>query len=166
MPILTFARQHGLASVALPVLAGLALAGSVATVSARAPAAPAPSGAQLYTRCAVCHGATGAGVPNAFPPLGADFRAQAATNAGRRYLALVVIKGVSGPLTIGGTTYRGAMPAQSGLDDAAVAAVLNHVGTQIAKTGPAFRAFTAAEVARARASGASLNSAGVAALHH
>ncbi|MEZ5683139.1 MAG: hypothetical protein R3E03_02680 [Novosphingobium sp.] len=33
------------------------------------------------------------------------------------------------------------MPAQSGLDDASVAAVLNHVGTVIAKSGPPFKAF-------------------------
>ncbi|MFK5004668.1 hypothetical protein ACI4AP_29160, partial [Klebsiella pneumoniae] len=63
-----------------------------------------------------------------FPPLNADFRAQAASPGGRRYLALAVLKGLMGPITIEGTTYRGVMPAQAGLDDAAIAAVLNHVG--------------------------------------
>lgn len=134
----------------------------------RTPAAAqgsAPSGAQVYARCAACHTATGRGVPGTYPPLGADFRAQAATAPGRRYLALAVIRGLMGPLNVEGRTYRGVMPAQGGLNDAAVAAVLNHVGTTIAKTGPTFRAFTASEVATARASGAKLTPSDVAKLH-
>jgi mono/diheme cytochrome c family protein len=124
----------------------------------------APDGAQIFNRCAACHTATGAGVPGAFPPLDADFRAQAATQAGRRYLALAVIKGLMGPISVSGKAYNGMMPAQAGLDDAAVAAVLNHVGTQIAKTGPQFRPFTAVEVARIKAGGANLTPAMVAKL--
>ena len=152
----------------LTAVAGLSLAvaGGIASFARPADAAgAAPSGAQVYTRCVACHGATGAGVPGAFPPLGEDFRTVATTPAGRRYLALVIIKGQSGPITVGGRTYRGVMPAQAGLDDAAVAAVLNHVATQIAKSGPRFRAFTKAEVAAARASGANLTPAQVSALH-
>lgn len=150
---------------ALPLAAGAALAVVALAPALAAAGQPAPDGAQIYVRCAACHTATGAGVPGVYPPLGADFRAQAATPAGRRYLALAVIKGLMGPLTIGGRTYNGVMPAQAGLDDAAVAAVLNHVGTRIATTGPRFRAFTTAEVAAARASGAALNAAAVARLH-
>ena len=142
------------------LLAGLGL------VSQAAPAAgPAQSGAALFMRCAACHTATGAGVPGAYPPLGADFRKLATKPAGRRYLALAVIRGLNGPITVGGKPYRGMMPAQAGMDDAAVAAVLNHVGTAIAKTGPAFAPFNAAEVAGIRAGGASLSAADVARLH-
>lgn len=152
-----------------PILStGLSLGLGLSLAAAQSPAlaaGPAPNGAQIYTRCAACHTATGRGVPGAFPPLGADFRAQAASPAGRRYLSLAVIKGLMGPLTVEGRTYRGMMPAQGGLDDAAVAAVLNHVGTVIARIGPPFRAFTAAEVAAARASGARLTAADVAKLH-
>lgn len=147
-------------------LAGLALAAALsAPLPLAAASDPAPDGARIYARCAACHTATGAGVPGVYPPLGTDFRAQAATPAGRRYLALAVIKGLMGPITVSGKTYKGVMPAQAGLDDAAVAAVLNHVGTRITATGPAFRAFTVKEVAAARASGASLNAAAVARLH-
>src|SRR6185437_12168291 len=32
-------------------------------------AAAAPNGAELFTRCAACHQATGLGVPGAYPPL-------------------------------------------------------------------------------------------------
>lgn len=128
------------------------------------PAVAAPDGAAVFARCAACHTKTGAGVPGAYPPLGADFRALAAKPAGRRYVALAVLRGLSGPLTVEGKPYRGVMPAQV-LDDASTAAVLNHVGTQIAKTGPAFKPFTDKEVAAHRASGAALSAADVAKLH-
>lgn len=139
----------------IPAMAVLALA---------LPAVAAPDGATIYARCAACHTKTGAGVPGAFPPLGADFRALAAKADGRRYLSLAVVRGLSGPMTVEGKAYRGVMPAQM-LDDASTAAVLNHVGTQIAKTGPAFRLFTAKEVETHRSSGASLSAADVARLH-
>jgi hypothetical protein len=76
-----------------------------------------------------------------------------------------VTRGLNGAITVEGKPYRSVMPAQSGLDDAAVAAVLNHVGTGIAKSGPVFHAFTPAEVAAARASGTALTGADVAKLH-
>ncbi|MDE2562124.1 MAG: cytochrome c [Sphingomonadales bacterium] len=151
--------------------ARLALALSVAVAGLTLAATPvlagdaAPDGATVFHRCAACHTASGAGVPGAFPPLQSDFRALASGAAGRRYIALAVIKGLNGPITVEGKPYRGVMPAQSGLDDAAIAAVLNHVGTKIAKSGPPFRAFTAAEVAVARASGSTLSSADVSRLH-
>lgn len=150
------------------VLAGTVLALGLAlttagSLSAAGPAAP--DGAQIYNRCAACHTRTGAGVPGTYPPLGADFRVQASSAPGRRYLALAVIKGLMGPVTVEGKTYRGVMPAQGSLNDAAVAAVLNHVGTTIARSGPPFRAFTAIEVAAARSSGTRLTAADVAKLH-
>lgn len=134
----------------------------VAAIAAPAVAAE-PDGAKLYARCAACHLPSGAGVPGTYPPLGADFRAKAATPEGRRFLALAVVKGLMGPLTVDGKLYRGVMPAQA-LDDEEAAAVLNHVGTGIAKAGPAFRPFCAAEVKAARASGQGLGPAAVAAL--
>lgn len=124
-----------------------------------------PNGAALFARCAACHTATGKGVPGAYPPLGVDFRALAAKPAGRRYLMLAVLRGLNGPITVEGKPYRGVMPAQSGMDDAAVAAVLNHVGNAIALSGPKFKPFTAAEVAATRADGASLSGSDVAKLH-
>lgn len=131
-----------------------------------APAAQAgANGAAVFARCAACHTATGQGVPGTYPPLGTDFRKLAAKPAGRRYLALVVTRGVSGPLTVEGKPYRNVMPAQSGLGDAEVAAVLNHVGTAIAKQGPKFVPFTPQEVGAARAGGAALSGADVARLH-
>lgn len=128
-------------------------------------AAHAQDGASIYNRCAACHTRTGAGVPGAYPPLNADFRALAAKASGRRYLALAVIKGLNGPISVEGKPYRGMMPAQGGLDDAAVAAVLNHVGGTIARTGPPFTSFTAKEVSGYRADGKMLTAADVARSH-
>lgn len=122
------------------------------------------SGPAIFTRCAACHTPSGAGVPGTFPPLGTDVRMLAANPAGRRYLALVVAKGLMGAITVEGKAYRNVMPAQ-GLDDAGIAAVLNHVGTAIARQGPSFTPFTASEVATLRASGADLGPGQIAALH-
>lgn len=133
----------------------LALTGLTAAGQAMA----ADDGATIYKRCAACHLADGSGVPGAFPPLKADVRSLAATAAGRRYLALVVIRGVSGPITVGGKAYRGTMPAQAGLNDAQVAAVLNHV-----IRGATAKPFTPREIAGYRAGSAGLNSAAVARL--
>lgn len=143
-------------------LPGAVLAASLAVAGS---AQSAPDGAKLYNRCAACHTASGKGVPGAFPPLAEDFRKLATKPAGRRYLVLSVTRGLNGPITVDGKPYRGVMPAQSGMDDAAVTTVLNHIGTKIAKTGPKWVPYTAAEVAKARASGAALSGSDVAKLH-
>ncbi len=127
-----------------------------AALAVAGPAVAADDGATIYKRCAACHLANGAGVPGAFPPLKTDVRALAGTTAGRRYLALVIIRGVSGPITVEGKPYRGMMPAQGGLNDAQVAAVLNYV-----VRGGSAKAFTVREIAGYRAGSAALNSAAV-----
>ncbi|WP_421846611.1 c-type cytochrome [Novosphingobium sp.] len=147
------------AALAVAASAGAVLVGLTLPVHA------APDGAAIYARCAACHTKTGAGVPGVFPPLGEDFRVMASSEAGRRYLALVVTRGVSGPIKVGGKPFAGVMPAQATLDDASVAAVLNHVGTEITKTGPAFKPFAEAEVAGIRAGGAALSAQDVGKLH-
>lgn len=110
------------------------------------PARPEP--AQDFQRCAACHTATGDGVPNAFPALKGNVLALARTAAGRRYLVGALSYGLSGPVQSNGARYAGVMPAQAWLSDARMAAVLNHVITNIAK-GHA-KAFTEAEVSRLR----------------
>lgn len=137
----------------------IALVGASLLLRAPATAAAQPDGAAAYKRCAACHLPTGAGVPGAFPPLAANVRALSQNADGRRYMALVVIKGLSGPLTVDSKTYRGVMPAQGDLDDATIAALLDHVVTTVAK-GKA-KPFTMAEIASARKSAGSLNAAGV-----
>lgn len=115
-------------------------------------------GAVVYKRCAACHLPTRAGVPGAFPPLRSDISTFAATTEGRRYLALVLARGLSGPIKAEGKLYSGVMPAQSILSADEVAAVLNFVAQPKVE-------FTAEEVARLQASGAGLSPAEVAQLN-
>ena len=116
----------------------------------------AQDGAQTFQRCAACHLPDGRGVPGAYPPLAGQVTTFARTPAGRAYLVSVVDKGVTGPLSVGGTTYRGFMPAQPGLSDQALAETLNHLLTVVLK-GSDSRPYTAAEVKelRERAAGGS-----------
>lgn len=141
------------------ILGSMGLVAASLVLRAPATAASQPDGAAAYKRCAACHLATGAGVPGAFPPLGANVRSLSQSADGRKYIALVVLKGVSGPLTVEGKAYRGVMPAHGDLDDATIAALLDHVVVKIAN-GKA-KPFSAAEIAAARKSAASLNASGV-----
>lgn len=118
----------------------------------------------VYSRCSACHLANGAGVPGAFPSLRADVRNLARSEAGRKYLILVVLKGVSGPIEVDGKSYKGIMPAQTGLDDAAVAVVLNFAANELNKSGAAPRAFNANEIAGIRKAFGNLTPAQVAKL--
>lgn len=76
-------------------------------------------GEKLYTaNCVACHQPTGLGVPGAFPPLaGSDYIADPKKHAG------VILKGLSGPITVNGVAYNGAMPAFGGLCDDEIAAI-------------------------------------------
>ncbi|HEY0844439.1 MAG TPA: cytochrome c [Noviherbaspirillum sp.] len=87
----------------------------------------AVDGAQLYSaQCAACHQATGAGVPGVFPPL-----AGSEWVTGSEKLAInILLHGVSGKLTVKGTSYEGVMPAfREKLGDAELAALLTHIRT-------------------------------------
>jgi mono/diheme cytochrome c family protein len=90
-------------------------------------------GAQVYAQsCASCHGATGTGVPGAFPALAGDPVVNGAGNAQIR----IVLDGLSGK-TIGGTHYAGAMPSfKAQLSDAQIAAAIDHERTSWGNHGP------------------------------
>jgi cytochrome c553 len=116
--------------------------------------AEAADGAEAWKRCAACHLADGEGVPGAFPRLAGRMHDAAASEAGRAYLILTVTAGVMGPIDVDGKTIRGIMPAQAGLSDADVAAVLNHAAALPGPDGKApasVKPFTAAEVAAVKA---------------
>lgn len=127
-----------------------------------ATAAQADDGSTAWKRCAACHLADGKGVPGAFPRLAGRIHDAAASEAGRTYLILAVTAGVMGPIEVDGKTIRGIMPAQAGLTDADVAAVLNHAANLPGPDGKApapVKPFTAEEVAAVKAAhpGASPN---------
>ena len=112
------------------------------TVSLLANAAD-PGEALYQQRCQVCHQPSGLGVPGVFPPLaGADFL----VNQRERSIK-ALCEGLIGKITVNGLQYSGQMPAQA-LDDAAVAAVLNYIGTSWGNKLPTF---TPQEIAAVRA---------------
>jgi len=138
---------HGLALVLL------ACAGAQAQTSAPV-AATVALGARTYaTQCATCHQANGRGVSGAFPPLAGHIPTLLATDAGRGHVLRAVLFGLEGPITVNGTSFAGNMPALGSLDDAAIAAVLNYIGSEWpAAAGPAasFKPVTPTEVAAMR----------------
>lgn len=110
------------------------------------------AGATVFAgRCAVCHGPEAAGIPGSFPSLREQIVAFGKSPEGRDYLVMVVSTGLMGEVKVGGVTYRGVMPAQSGLNEAEVAAVLSYLasdrGTQ---PGPPLLAPADVVAARAR----------------
>ena len=80
-------------------------------------------GKQVYTQsCLACHQATGAGIPNAFPPLAeSDY-----LNADVHRAIEVVKFGLTGEIEVNGNVYNSAMPKQN-ISDEDVAAVLTYV---------------------------------------
>jgi mono/diheme cytochrome c family protein len=86
------------------------------------------NGAGVFAaRCAVCHGAKAAGIPGTFPSLREQVVAFANSKEGRDYLIMVVSSGLMGELKVGGVHYNNVMPAQSGLSEADVAAVISYL---------------------------------------
>ncbi|MDQ6826180.1 MAG: cytochrome c [Candidatus Eremiobacteraeota bacterium] len=84
------------------------------------------TGASAYTtNCASCHGASGAGVPGAFPAIVND-PVVIATDP--RNQIHVVLKGLQGK-RINGKSYSGVMPAFAQLSDADIAAIIDHERT-------------------------------------
>jgi mono/diheme cytochrome c family protein len=81
-------------------------------------------GKQVFSaQCAACHQASGQGLPGVFPPLdGSEW-----VNGDARVVANILLHGINGELTVGGTTYKGTMPAFGHLGDAELAAVASYV---------------------------------------
>jgi mono/diheme cytochrome c family protein len=93
----------------------------------------AARGEQLYTaNCAACHGASGAGVPGAFPALAHDPVVTAADPAA--HLG-IVLHGLSGK-AIAGKTYGSQMPPFAQLSNEDVAAIVDHERTSWGNQSP------------------------------
>ena len=109
---------------------GLALTAAVRPAAADEPV----SGETVFAgRCAVCHGPEAAGIPGTFPSLHEQVVAFAKTPDGRDYLVMVVTTGLMGDLNVAGVSYKGVMPAQSGLSEAEVAAVISFLASDRGK---------------------------------
>jgi mono/diheme cytochrome c family protein len=92
-----------------------------------APAEGSVDGGKIYqANCAACHQATGAGVAGVFPPLdGAEW-----VTGDPAVLSQILLHGVTGPITVKGNTYNGAMPGFGRLADAELAAVMTYIRGQ------------------------------------
>lgn len=112
-----------------------------ATTSAT-PVAMKPGQAAFETTCAVCHQASGSGLPGTFPPLAGS---EWVKGSPERPIA-VVLRGLQGPLKVGGMTYSGSMPPQP-LEDQEIAEILTYVRSS---WGNAAGPVTAAQVAAVR----------------
>jgi len=109
------------------------------------------TGANIFaTRCAVCHGPQAAGIPGTFPSLHEQVVTFAKSPAGRDYLIMVVTSGLMGELQVGGVRYNNVMPAQSGLSETDVAAVLSYLASALGKDDPGTAAVSATDVKEAR----------------
>ena len=145
-----FPRSKSGSAAAVRIAATLSLA--LAMVLAAPPPAHASGETIFTTQCSLCHQPDGAGLAGQFPRLAGRVPVISADKAGRRYLALVLLHGLYGPITVDGKPISGVMPAIGAQPDQAIADVLNHLltlGKPAGKRAP----FTAAEVAAARAEG-------------
>jgi nitrite reductase (NO-forming) / hydroxylamine reductase len=117
------------------------------TPSARAPQVQSAeaAGKRAYeNHCAACHQASGEGLRGAFPPLKGNRRM---LDDPQRSID-VVLKGLSGPLEVGGVTYNAVMPPMQHLSDHDIAVALSY---SYGAWGNPGRSFTADEVAARRA---------------
>jgi mono/diheme cytochrome c family protein len=90
-------------------------------------ATTAPDGRQVYQKCAVCHQATGQGLPGAFPPLAGS---EWATAANAALPIRIVLHGLQGPVMVKNQRFNSAMPAYGTgqpLSNAEVAAVVTYI---------------------------------------
>jgi len=110
--------------------------------TAAAPAA-AGGGASVYsTNCAGCHGATGQGQPNIFPPLDGN----PVVTGDPKVVIHIVSAGLNGKITVKGGTYAGVMPPWKGtLTNKQIADVITYIRSAWGnKAGPVTEADVAA----------------------
>ena len=139
-------------AVHLAGIAGLATALACAPGARAADAASYPQGAAAFqANCAVCHGPAGAGIPALAPPLSSYPARFAASPEGRRQLAITLLYGMFGDITVGQAHFNSQMPEFARLDDAALAATLNFVVFDLAHAPTEVKPLTADEIGAERA---------------
>jgi nitrite reductase (NO-forming) len=107
-----------------PNLAAVGQAAQSASTGALTLDQQVKAGEQLFAgTCSVCHQANGAGLPGVFPPLAkSDFLAADVKRA-----VNVVLKGLSGKVTVNAQEYNSVMPPMNQLTDDEVANILSYV---------------------------------------
>ena len=113
------------------LILALALTASTAAFAQEDIKVSADRGKIVYMQtCMACHQLTGMGIPGAFPPLA---KVDYVTGDARRLVA-IVLKGISGAMTVDGKIYATGMPQPELTfpilkDDKNVADVINYVRT-------------------------------------
>jgi hypothetical protein len=110
-----------------------------------------PDGAATFAaNCAVCHGSTGAGQPALAPPLTGNPARYAANAEGRRQLALTVLYGMFGDITVDQKHYNFKMPEFSRRTIAHWRRVLNFVAFDLGTASNDTKPIGAEEIASER----------------
>jgi glucose/arabinose dehydrogenase len=107
------------------------------------PTAASPGAVVYNNYCASCHKNDGNGIAGVFPPL----KATSQVLGNKDKLIPVILKGLSGPITVKGQKYNQEMPAFDFLSDKEIALVTSYIRTNFGNKGSAV---SAAEVARIR----------------
>lgn len=88
----------------------------------------AASGSELFGKhCVACHQADGEGIPGLAPPLVGALHKVAEAEAGRTYIAQVLLSGMAGTIRTRGAKFTGVMPSQSALSDHELAGIASYV---------------------------------------
>jgi len=144
------AGTRGALAWAVPAVVSLAAVPTVRAADAAPPAYPAGF-SSFQANCAVCHGPAGAGLPALAPPLLSYPARYAAGAEGRRQLALTVLYGMVGDITVDDKHYNFQMPDFARLDDATLATTLNFVVFDLGHAPADVTPLTAEEIAAERA---------------
>ena len=139
-------------ALALTATAGLAITLGCASAARAADATAYPQGAAAFQgNCAVCHGPSGAGIPSLAPPLSTYPARYAASAEGRRQLAITLLYGMFGDITVGEAHFNAQMPDFARLDDATLAAMLNFVVFDLGHAPADIKPLAPGEIAAERA---------------
>ena len=144
------ARGVARAAWAMPAVVSLVAAPAARAADAASPAYAAGFGS-FQANCAVCHGPAGAGLPGLAPPLLSYPARYAASVEGRRQLALTVLYGMVGDITVDDKHYNFQMPEFVRLDDATLAATLNFVVFDLGHAPADVKPLATEEIAAERA---------------
>ncbi len=138
--------------IILAVLTAWAIVLNVPTLG-KEPADAAIGGAAIYAdRCAICHEASGQGIPGTYPPLAGNPHVTAADPSAA---IAAVLNGELVDITVRGHRYIGGMPGwRNFLSDADAAAVVTYIRKS---WGNGASPVSAAQVARIRAASSTVS---------
>jgi mono/diheme cytochrome c family protein len=120
-------------------------AGTQVAAAGGGPGNAAAGGTVFTANCAGCHGAAGAGVPGAFPPLANNPYVTGDVKA----VIHTLNYGLQGAIKVGSASYNGQMPAWKGnLTDQQIADVITYIRSSWGNKGSAVSASDVAAVAK------------------